>query len=111
MLAGSLLVGCMHSTNHYPPAADGAADNQQPVRVIVFFSRPPVADSLQVMTAISEACRCFPVFIRPYADNALIYEIVLPQGQSFAAFEGAVLVNGISLGVQAVEQDVQMRHQ
>ncbi len=111
VLAGCLLTGCAHSTNHDPSIAEGTAGKQLPVRVIIYFSQASPADGKQLAAVISEACHCSPIFIRPYSSNALIYEIGLPQNHPFALFEKALLAGGVSLGVQAIEQDILMQHQ
>jgi hypothetical protein len=77
---------------------------QRPVRVIISFQKP-TSDNPQLSAAIAEACRCTPVFIRPYLNTALIYQVALPQGQPFSTFERALLAKGAALGVRGVEQD------
>ncbi len=81
------------------------ATMQRPARVIISFQRP-AADSTQVSAAIAQACRCQPVFIRPYLNNALIYEVALPQGLSLATFKNALMADGVALGIQGVEEDI-----
>lgn len=110
-LIGCLLVGCAHATKDAPSTEGRAVTTQRPIRAIIYFSQAPAADGKQLAAAISEACHCHPVFFRQYSSNALIYEIDLPQSHTFASFEKALLASGVSLGVQAVEQDVLMRHQ
>ena len=110
-LAGCLLIGCAHSANHDPSIAEGAAEKQLPMRVIVSFSDLSLTDKEQVLATISETCHCSPIFIRAYADSALIYEIALSQSQSYASFEKALLMNGMLLGIQAVDRDVPMQYQ
>jgi hypothetical protein len=41
----------------------------------------------------------------------LIYEIALPQGQTFVSFDKTLMKKAPALGVKAVEQDVLMQHQ
>lgn len=84
---------------------------QPPVRVIIYFNRAPVVDDRQLVVAISEACRCHPVFFRQYGSNAMIYEINLSPNHTFASFEKALRAGSMSQGIQAVEQDVLLRHQ
>ncbi len=105
------LIGCAHAAKDAPPTKGRAAAVQPPIRVIIYFSRSPAAGGKQLVAVISEACRCHPVLFRQYGDNALIYELGLPQNNTFAAFEKALLSGGVSLGIRAVEQDVLMQHQ
>lgn len=81
------------------------------IRAIIYFSQLPATDDKQLVAAISQACRCQPVFFRQFNSNAKIYEISLPQDSNFALFEKALLESGKSFGIQAVEQDVLMQHQ
>ncbi len=111
ILLAVTLNGCAHAAKDASPAEERAATAQPPMRVIVYFSRTPAADSKQLAAVISEACRCHPVFFRQYSDNALIYELGLPQNNTFAAFEKAMLSGGVSLGIRAVEQDLLMQPQ
>ena len=111
LLVGCLLAGCAHATKDAPPTEGRAVITQPPIRVIIYFSQSPAADGKQLAAVISEACRCHPVFFRQYSGNALIYEIGLPQNHTFASFEKALLAGGMTLGVQAVEQDILMQHQ
>lgn len=110
-LIGCLLIGCAHATKDAPPSERRAVATQLPVRAIIHFAHSPAADSEQLASVISEACRCHPVFIRQLSNNALIYEISLPENRSFTAFEKALREGGTSEGIQAVEQDKLMRHQ
>ena len=111
ILLAVTLSGCAHAAKD-APLTEGHADTAQPpMRVIVYFSHAPAANSTQLAAVISQACRCHPVFFRLYGDSALIYELSLPQNYPFAAFEKAMLSGGVSLGIRAVEQDVLMQHQ
>ena len=109
-LAGCLLVGCVHAAKDVMPPEGHAAATQPPIRVVIYF-KVPAAEGKQLAAAISEACSCHPVFFRRYDSNALIYEINLPPNHTFASFEKALRAGGMSQGVQAVEQDVLLRHQ
>lgn len=79
-------------------------------RAIVYLQHS-ATDRDPLSFAIAEACRCQPVFFRSYPDNALIYEISLPQGLTFAAFAEALMRDAARLGIKAVEQDRVMQHQ
>ena len=105
------MVGCAPSISHEPIIVEGSAAAKLPMRVIITFSKLPVADSKQLTVVISEACHCAPVFVRQYTDSALIYEVGLVQTRSFAAFEKSLLLKGASLGIQVVELDALVRHQ
>jgi len=109
-LIGCLLVGCAHASRDVLPT-EGHVVTTQPIRVIIYFSHSPATDRKKLTAVISTTCRCHPVFFRQYGSNALIYEIALPQNHSYASFEKALLAGGISLGIQAVEQDALMQHQ
>lgn len=107
------LVGCALPVS--PPPKDitpsaGRSAMQPPIRAIIYFQRP-TADNKPLAAAISEACNCQPVFFRPYLGDALIYEITLPQGDSFVAFEKALMQNAVQFGIKSVEQDSLMQHQ
>lgn len=110
-LIGCLLAGCIHAARDTPSAKGRAAATQPPIRVVIYFNQVPAADGKQLAVAISEACSCHPVFFRRYDSNALIYEISLPPNHTFASFEKALRAGGMSHEIQAVEQDVLMRHQ
>lgn len=110
-LIGCVLAGCAYAAKETMPAEGHADTTQPPIRVIIYFSQPPAADSKQLAGAISEACRCHPVFLRQYNNHALIYAISLPQNHTFASFEKALRAGSLSREIQAVEQDLPMRHQ
>lgn len=106
-----LLAGCAS------PASVTAAGNppqvnamQPSVRLIIYF-RQPALNSAQLTAAIADSCRCQPVFLRAYGGDALIYEISLPQQQSFGSFEKKLMQQGERLGIKLLEQDVVMQHQ
>ena len=86
----------------------GQSAKQRPIRTIIYF-QGPAAENKQLTSAISEACNCQPVFFRRYLDDALIYEILLPQDETFTAFEKQLMLNVVPLGIKAVEQDTIMR--
>lgn len=118
LLFGYSLVGCASSESQPPefvtpkPVMPSAAQStkQRPIRIIIYFQRP-TADSKQLTSAISEACNCQPVFFRRYLDDALIYEITLPQDETFVALQKQLMLSAASLGIKAVEQDRVMRIQ
>ena len=83
---------------------------QETARAIIYFQRP-TSNNQKLSAAITEACHCQPVFFRPYLGDALIYEIALPTGHTFAAFAEALMRNADKLGIKTVEQDSIMQHQ
>ena len=112
-LAGYALVGC--ALPAFPEPQAGRRGSMQcgaavHVRAIILFERP-TANNPQLVAAIAESCQCQPVFIRPHSNNALIYEIALPQGQTFVSFDKTLMNKASALGVKAVEQDALMQHQ
>ena len=111
LLTGCALVGCAHAIRDGQSTVDTYATMQPPIRVIIYFNQTPAADRKKVAAVISEACRCHAVFFRRYGRDTLIYEISLPQNYTFASFEKALRAGGMSQGIQAVEQDMLMRHQ
>jgi hypothetical protein len=113
LLAGYALAGCALPASPEPqvnPPSEGRSAMQPHVRVIILFERP-TANNPQLTAAIAESCQCQPVFIRPYSNVALIYEIALPQGQTFVSFDKTLTKKASALGVKAVEQDFLMQHQ
>lgn len=82
---------------------------QLPIRVIIYF-QDKAYDNAQLASAIAEACGCSPVFLRKYADDALIYQISLSQREALASFAKRLMDNA-ELGVRLVEQDRPMMHQ
>jgi len=113
ILLGYSLAGCTSPVYHSPKANvpnEVHSAPAQTVRAIIYFQRP-TADSRPLLAAISDACQCTPVFIRPYLSDALIYEFALPQGQIFVSFEKTLMKKASALGVKAVEQDALMQHQ
>lgn len=83
---------------------------QSPIRVIIYFAQAATS-SPALDAVIADACRCQPIFLRQYNDNALIYQVTLPPADTFASFEKALLTAGIPFGIQIVEQDRVMQHQ
>ncbi|MFA6921367.1 MAG: hypothetical protein WC216_05950 [Gallionella sp.] len=108
------LAGCSAQIKSAPlnamPTSQEIRTMQLPIRVIIYF-QSPTEDSKQLFAAISEACLCQPVFFRKYSDDALIYEIALPQGSSLASFEKSLMQNAARLGIKLLEQDRVMQHQ
>ncbi len=101
------LVGCAAPVSPPPKSATSSAVHGAPaqmVRAVINF-QSPTADNRILSVAISDACQCTPVFFRTYGGNALIYVIALPQGQSFAAFERALMRSAPQLGIVSIEQD------
>lgn len=88
-----------------------AAATQTPLRVIVTLAQPPAEGKQQLTAAIAQACQCQPVFVRLYNSNAVIFQIDLAPGQTFASFESALLSGDVSPGIKAVEQDKLMQPQ
>lgn len=80
------------------------------MRVIIYFHQPAVATP-KLAAAIAEACRCQPQYLQQYRPNALIYEVSLPLGYPFAAFESALMKNAAQLRLRLLEQDRVMQHQ
>lgn len=112
LLFGYFLLGCAVPIS---PRADitpsaGHSTKQLPARAIIYFQHPTV-DNISLFTAISQACNCQPVFFRSYLDDALIYEITLSKGNSFASFAKALMQQATQFGIKAVEQDRIMQHQ
>jgi hypothetical protein len=113
LLAGCALVGCALPASPEPkvnPPSEVRSAMQPHVRAIILFERP-TSNNPQLIAAIAESCQCQPVFIRPYSNEALIYEIALPQGQTFVSFDKTLMKKAPALGIKAVEQDVLMQHQ
>jgi hypothetical protein len=113
-LTGCLLAGCALATRDTPAPATGtlsALPSQPAIHVIIIFAHQAAEESKQLTAAIAYACRCNPVFFRKYSNNALIYEVNLPQNQAFPAFEKSLLASGASLGIKAVEQDILLQQQ
>jgi Tfp pilus assembly protein PilF len=106
-LLGYSLAACA-STVSPPPKINAPREVHsamaQTIRTIIYFQRP-TADNKNLSAAIANACRCQPLFVRSYDSDALIYEIVLSQGQSFDAFKKALMQNAVQLGIKIVEQD------
>jgi hypothetical protein len=113
LLAGFALVACALPASPEPkvnPPSEVRSAMQLHARAIILFERP-TANNPQLMAAIAESCQCQPVFMRPYSNDALIYEIALPQGQTFVSFDKTLMKKASALGVKAVEQDALMQHQ
>jgi hypothetical protein len=112
-LLGYSIAGCTSPVSP-PPKANVPYEVHsapaQTVRAIIYFQRP-TADKNPLFAAISDACQCTPVFIRPYLSDALIYELALPQGQTFVSFEKTLREKASAFWVKAVEQDSLMQHQ
>ena len=115
LLAGCLVTGCVqagkNSSATVKALEKGAASMKSSSRAIIYFSQLPSTEDYQFIATLSQACQCVPVFIRQYGNNAMIYELSLPQHISFNGFEKSLLEAGKSQGVQAVEQDALMQPQ
>lgn len=105
------VMGCTSSVAQPPKQESQGATKASPIRVIVTFNRLPAANDQRLLPLLAEACNCTPVFFRQYLDNALIYEIALPQDMTFNGFQRAFLDRGAALGVRGVEQDILMQPQ
>lgn len=107
------LVGCA-SLDTIPASSNNLnamhISMQSPIRIILYFQHP-TSENKQLSSAIADACSCQPVFIRSYSGDALIYEIELPQGQTFATFEKSLMRHSGELGIKLIEQDCIMQHQ
>lgn len=93
-----------------PPQPAAKAMPQIPMRVIVNFLQP-TADNPQIQSAIALSCHCQPLFLRMDRADVLIYQITLPQGQTFADFEKSMLQQAASLQIEFIEQDIVMQTQ
>lgn len=101
------LAGCASPVSLPSKSAPPNEVRRTPVqsgRAIISFQRP-TADNRPLFVAISDACRCTPVFSRIFGDSSLIYIIPLPQGRSFADFEKALMQSAPQLGIVSIEQD------
>lgn len=93
------------------PSSGSSQNSMQSIaRVIVYFQRP-TSEGKEIFNAIAGACRCVPIFFGPYGSDALIYEITLPQGRTFAVFENELRQKSESLGIKNIEQDSILQHQ
>lgn len=110
------LAACSHQRQSPQPVAKNdtsgsiASPAPQKTRAIIYFQNA-TSDNKQITEAISDVCHCQPVFSRPYHGNALIYEIVLPHGQTFAMFAAELMQRAAGLGIKAVDEDAVMQHQ
>ena len=111
LLFGSLLVGC--AANGDPSSESSGPDGvsaamTQTSHAIIYFQNPvsdTTANDISLSAAISDACRCTPVFFRTVGTHGLIYSITLPQGMDFNVFENTLMRNAPRLGIATVEQD------
>lgn len=99
------ILGCTSSVAQSPKQEFRGASKALPIRVIVTFNRLPAANDQRLLPLLAEACNCTPVFFRQYLDNALIYEITLPQDMTYSNFQNILLGRAAALGVRGVEQD------
>lgn len=110
------LAACGHPQQSLRPVAKNETSGNitspalQRTRAIIYF-QSATSDNKQIFDAISDVCHCQPVFFRPYHGNALIYEIVMPQGQTFAVFAAELMQRAADLGIKAVDEDAVMQHQ
>ncbi len=111
LLFGYLLAGCAASgdpSSESPGPDDTGAAMTQAAHAIIYFQDPvseTTANNTSLSAAISDACRCSPVFLRTIGTHGLIYSITLPQGQDFSVFENTLMRNAPRLGIETVEQD------
>ncbi len=107
------LVGCASSS---PTAVSSSTSDEtrivmpRPIRIILYFQQPTF-ENRQLTAVIADACQCEPVFIRSYSGDALIYEVALPQRQTFATFEKSLMRHSGELAIKLIEQDSIMQHQ
>ena len=120
------LIGCAPAVS---PIAESNSANpergatQPPARAIISFDHSIARDvtsseylsssqaQQKLVAAIAEACHCPPVFIRPDLGDTLIYELALPAGYTFSAFQVELMRNAGQLGIKAVDQDSLLQHQ
>ena len=97
-----LMLGCAHSSAQQTADAIPLVK----VRVILTFNfTPPQDGDAQLNALLSATCHCQPLYIRPYLNNASIYQITLPDEQSFASFASEMMARGATQGICGVEQD------
>jgi hypothetical protein len=99
------ILGCTSSVAQPPKQESQGVSKASPIRVIVTFNRLPAANDQRLLPLLAESCNCTPVFFRQYLDNALIYEITLPQDMTYYHFQSILLERGAAQGVRGVEQD------
>jgi hypothetical protein len=101
------IVGCTHSSAQQTTDAIPLVK----VRVILTFNfAPPQDGDVQLNALLSATCHCQPLYIRPYLNNASIYQITLQPEQSFAAFASEMMARGATQGIRGVEQDGLQHH-
>jgi OmpA-OmpF porin, OOP family len=100
-----------YSIRHKRAAKPPVATPPVPIRVIVTLAQPPAEDREQLTAAIAQACQCQPAFVRLYDSNAVIFQIDLAPGQTYASFESALLSADVSPGIKSVAQDKLMQAQ
>lgn len=111
LLIGYSLAGCAvsgePSSESSGPDGSSAAMTQT-AHAIIYFQDPvsdTTANNISLTAAISDACRCTPVFFRTVGTHGLIYSITLPQGQDFSVFENTLMRNAPRFGIATVEKD------
>ena len=93
------------------PGVQGRSTTAQPataqssMSVVVFLEHAPPVDKRLLTAAIAEACKCEPVFVRFYSNNAVTYQINLAPGQTFSSFKSALLPGDASLGITGLMQN------
>lgn len=111
ILTACLLAGCAQADFNDLPEAGAENSGQSPQRVIINFSKTPLPDEMEIDAVVARACKCLPVFVRQYRDDALIYSISLPLGLDFIGFKRELVASGVALNIFSVERDTQMRPQ
>ena len=104
--------GCANSGAQPVRQESQGVSKASPIRVIITFDRRlPAVNDQRLLPLLAESCSCTPVFLRQYLENALIYEITLPQDMSYTGFQSVFLQRGAALGVLRIEQDIIMQPQ
>lgn len=111
ILTACLLAGCAQADFNDLPEAGAENSGPSSERVIVYFSKTPLPDEMEIESLVARACKCMPVFVRRYREDAVIYGVTLSLGQDFIGFKRELIENGVALNIFSVERDTQMRPQ
>lgn len=107
LLFGYSLAGCAGTDSPSPESSTSSEIRgalTHTIRIVIHLEET-ASDNKPLSTAISDACRCLPIFFRTIGTHGLIYSVTLSQEMDYSAFERELMLKAPQLGIVTIEQD------